>query len=70
MKLTPVERLLLSNQFQILAALHSEEAERYEELCEILDRGYDVVARNRYRVFGRHEQCLVPRPEVRGRFVE
>ena len=36
----------------------------------ILDRGYDVVARNRYRVFGRHEQCLVPRPEVKGRFVE
>jgi predicted DCC family thiol-disulfide oxidoreductase YuxK len=36
----------------------------------ILDRGYDVVARNRYRVFGRHEQCLVPRPEFRGRFVE
>jgi predicted DCC family thiol-disulfide oxidoreductase YuxK len=36
----------------------------------ILDRGYDVVARNRYRVFGRLEQCLIPRPEVRGRFIE
>lgn len=36
----------------------------------ILDRVYDVVARHRYRVFGRHEQCLTPRPEFRGRFVE
>ena len=36
----------------------------------ILDRVYDVVARNRYRVFGRFEQCLTPRPEFRSRFVE
>lgn len=36
----------------------------------ILDRVYDAVARNRYRVFGRYEQCLMPRPEFRGRFVE
>jgi predicted DCC family thiol-disulfide oxidoreductase YuxK len=36
----------------------------------LLDRAYDVVARNRYRVFGRFEQCLAPRPEFRDRFVE
>jgi len=35
-----------------------------------LDRAYDLVARNRYRVFGRLEQCLAPRPEFRNRFVE
>jgi predicted DCC family thiol-disulfide oxidoreductase YuxK len=35
----------------------------------ILDRVYNVVARNRYRVFGRSEQCLIPRPEFRGRFI-
>jgi predicted DCC family thiol-disulfide oxidoreductase YuxK len=35
-----------------------------------LDRMYDLVARNRYRVFGRREQCLAPRPEFRNRFVE
>lgn len=34
------------------------------------DRAYDLVARNRYRVFGRHGQCLVPRPEFRNRFLE
>ena len=31
---------------------------------------YDVVARTRYRVFGRYEQCLMPREEFRRRFVE
>jgi predicted DCC family thiol-disulfide oxidoreductase YuxK len=36
----------------------------------LLDRLYDVVARNRYRVFGRYEQCLMPRPEYRDRFVD
>jgi predicted DCC family thiol-disulfide oxidoreductase YuxK len=36
----------------------------------ILDRVYDVVARSRYRVFGRYDQCLTPRPEFRGRFIE
>jgi predicted DCC family thiol-disulfide oxidoreductase YuxK len=36
----------------------------------ILNRVYDVVAQSRYRMFGRYEQCLTPRPEFRGRFVE
>ena len=35
----------------------------------IRDRFYDVVARNRYRVFGSSEQCLTPPPEFRGRFL-
>jgi predicted DCC family thiol-disulfide oxidoreductase YuxK len=34
------------------------------------DALYVVVARTRYRVFGRYEQCLAPRPEFRSRFVE
>jgi predicted DCC family thiol-disulfide oxidoreductase YuxK len=36
----------------------------------ILDRIYDVVARNRYRLFGRFEHCLIPRPEFRHRFID
>lgn len=35
-----------------------------------LDRVYDLIARHRYRVFGRYDRCLVPRPEDRSRFVE
>jgi predicted DCC family thiol-disulfide oxidoreductase YuxK len=34
------------------------------------DRLYDVIARNRYRVFGRYEQCPIPSEESRSRFVE
>ena len=36
----------------------------------VLDWGYDVVARYRYRVFGRLDQCALPRPEQRKRFVD
>ena len=36
----------------------------------VLDRAYDAVARTRYRIFGRYEQCLAPRPEFRDRFVD
>lgn len=31
---------------------------------------YDAIARSRYRIFGRHEHCLIPRPEFRQRFIE
>jgi predicted DCC family thiol-disulfide oxidoreductase YuxK len=34
------------------------------------DWAYDVVARNRYRWFGRKETCMVPTPDLRARFVE
>jgi predicted DCC family thiol-disulfide oxidoreductase YuxK len=34
------------------------------------DAAYDGVARVRYRVFGKYDQCLVPSPEHRSRFVE
>ena len=36
----------------------------------LLDRAYNAIARNRYRVFGRFDPCLAPQPEFRGRFVE
>lgn len=34
------------------------------------DGVYDLVARIRYRVFGKSERCLIPRPEFRSRFVD
>jgi predicted DCC family thiol-disulfide oxidoreductase YuxK len=36
----------------------------------VRDRAYELVARTRYRVFGRFEVCLIPRPEFRNRFVD
>ncbi len=36
----------------------------------IADWTYDRVARNRYRLFGRSEACMMPPPEWRERFIE
>ena len=36
----------------------------------IRDLFYDLFARFRYRLFGKHDQCLLPSPDVRARFVD
>ena len=33
------------------------------------DPAYDLIARNRYRIFGRTEQCMVPSAADRARFL-
>ena len=30
---------------------------------------YDLIAKNRYRLFGRREECMIPTPELRARFL-
>lgn len=37
---------------------------------KLRDRAYDVVARYRYRVFGRRTHCLLPDPDLRNRLIE
>lgn len=34
------------------------------------DWAYRVFARNRYKLFGRREMCMVPTPELRERFLD
>jgi predicted DCC family thiol-disulfide oxidoreductase YuxK len=34
------------------------------------DAVYQVVARNRYRVFGKHESCMLPEPKHRAKFLD
>jgi predicted DCC family thiol-disulfide oxidoreductase YuxK len=34
------------------------------------DFAYDWIAANRYRWFGRKDECMLPTPELRGRFLE
>ena len=34
------------------------------------DWAYDLVARNRYRWFGKADQCMVPLPALRARFLD
>ena len=36
----------------------------------IRDPIYDLIARNRYKWFGRHPACFVPTPETRARFID
>lgn len=36
----------------------------------ILDWGYDLIAKNRYRIFGRDDACIMPRPEYEDRFLD
>ncbi|ANY74615.1 thiol-disulfide oxidoreductase DCC family protein [Paenibacillus ihbetae] len=35
----------------------------------IRDRAYRIVAKNRYRWFGRSEACMIPTPDIRRRFL-
>lgn len=30
---------------------------------------YDVIAKNRYKLFGKKDACMIPTPEVRNRFL-
>jgi predicted DCC family thiol-disulfide oxidoreductase YuxK len=34
------------------------------------DRVYDVIAARRYRWFGRQDVCMLPTPQLRGRFLD
>lgn len=36
----------------------------------LCDAAYNLVARNRYRIFGKYETCFVPDAEFRNRIVE
>ncbi|RBL90753.1 thiol-disulfide oxidoreductase DCC family protein [Chitinophaga flava] len=36
----------------------------------IRDAVYSLVARNRYRWFGKKDSCMIPTPEIRGRFLQ
>jgi predicted DCC family thiol-disulfide oxidoreductase YuxK len=43
--------------------------------ARVLPRGfrdylYDLFARNRYRVFGKYDSCMLPPPEARSRFLD
>jgi predicted DCC family thiol-disulfide oxidoreductase YuxK len=34
------------------------------------DAVYDLIAKYRYRIFGRRESCWLPTPELRARFLD
>lgn len=36
----------------------------------IRDAVYRVISKNRYRFFGKKDQCMIPTPELKARFIE
>jgi predicted DCC family thiol-disulfide oxidoreductase YuxK len=36
----------------------------------VLDLGYDVIAKTRYRIFGKLDECRVPTPSERRKFID
>lgn len=36
----------------------------------IRDGAYDIVAKNRYKVFGKLDSCMLPPPHIRKRFLD
>jgi len=36
----------------------------------VRDAVYNFVARNRYKWFGKREQCMIPTPQLRRRFID
>jgi predicted DCC family thiol-disulfide oxidoreductase YuxK len=35
----------------------------------IRDKVYSIIARNRYKLFGKKDTCMIPTPELRSRFL-
>lgn len=36
----------------------------------IRDASYDLIGRNRYRLFGKKDVCMIPTPDIKARFLE
>lgn len=55
MEMTNAQRLILSNQYYLMAKLTPENAEKYKRLQTIVERGYELQMREMSKEYG----CLV-----------
>jgi predicted DCC family thiol-disulfide oxidoreductase YuxK len=67
--------LLTKSQAALFVIAHAGGGWRWLALSSVLplrlrDAIYDLVSRNRYRVFGRYESCLLPTPQYKQRFID
>ncbi len=72
---TPAERLLERSDAALFAVATAGGLYRAVSAFRIVprflrDRVYDLVARWRYRIFGRFDACPIPRPETRAKFLD
>lgn len=59
--------------FEIVS--HLKQPWNYLRIFKLIPTGvanffYDLLARNRYALFGKNEQCFLPTPELRKRFLD
>jgi predicted DCC family thiol-disulfide oxidoreductase YuxK len=71
----PTERLLSKSQavlftLQTIGGLWGVLAALRMIPKSIRDVGYDLVAHNRYRLFGKYETCLMPDEKYRHKFID
>lgn len=68
----PEERLLSRSDAALYLAARLNMKARYLRLLPRFLRnwGYNMVARFRYRIWGKYDACLVPEPGVRARFLD
>jgi predicted DCC family thiol-disulfide oxidoreductase YuxK len=71
----PTEHLLARSDAIIHVLTQLGGVWRVMGLTKILPRAlrdgmYKIVARNRYRVFGKHDSCMLPEPKHKEKFLE
>jgi predicted DCC family thiol-disulfide oxidoreductase YuxK len=71
----PGERLLMRSEAILYTLTHLNGIWKLAAIARVLPRAlrdavYGVIARNRYRVFGKHESCLLPEPGHRRKFLD
>ncbi|MBU6451770.1 MAG: DUF393 domain-containing protein [Cyanobacteria bacterium REEB67] len=74
---TPIEHLRLVSKARAALAICAQlegpiHLVKYFSILPtwLLDFGYDLVAANRYRIFGRHDTCPLPDPAHFARFID
>jgi predicted DCC family thiol-disulfide oxidoreductase YuxK len=71
----PAERLLARSDAILFLLKHLGGIWKLAAVGKILPRTirdgiYELVARNRYRVFGKYESCMLPKLEHRAKFLD
>lgn len=69
------ERVLVRSDAALRVASYLGGAWKLFSVFRILPRPirnffYDLIARYRYKFFGKHDACLLPAPDVRARFLD
>lgn len=74
-KVSGVERVYVRSEAALKVAAYLGGLWRVFLAAKVLPRSlrdylYDLFARNRYKLFGKYDSCMLPPPEVRARFIE